>query len=1051
MKIKNIALAVTLALGVSNAALADTASSIRGNIVTQEGQIAPNARVDILHVPSNTRSVTTSNESGSFVSSGLRVGGPYIITITSAAGTRVYDNIFLSLGETFRLNAQLEPEVASGVERIAVTGSALSLLNAGKMGTSTTFNASQINSMPLFDRDLKDVVRQDPLVVVLGDATSSMSVAGANPRYNSLTVDGVRQDDDFGLNDNGYPTQRSPIPLSALDQITVSTAPFNVKSGGFTGAGVNAVTKSGTNDFKGSFFYEYMDQSLSGKSGAPGREKVDLLDFNRKVWGASLGGALVEDKLFFFVAYEDLVEPYNTLWGAAGSNAPNAARVAQSDIDEVTRIAREVYGVEAGVWNIADDLKDEKLLAKLDWNINDDHRASFTYQKTESNAINTGAGSNAGQIALDTNFYNNQQNLEAFAGHLYSVWSDRFSTELKIAWKEVDVAQDPLRGNTYGQVQVDTPSGRVIFGPDTFRHANALTNDLFQLRLAGEYLLDDHTISFGWEHEKLDVYNLFVSNSKGTWQFHNTVVDGVVTVNGLDRFRQQASTGFSYQNAYTGNAADAAAAFKFGTDALYIQDSLDLFDYDLTLDFGLRYERYNSDSSPRLNENFEERYSMVNTENMDGKDILMPRFGFNWRGLDNTVIRGGIGRFSGGRPNVWLANSYSNDGVILVQAPGSATANQTNVDFTNIPDSVKGSLRPGDGNVNAVDPDFKLPSEWKYNLAVDYLVQSDYGNWDLTAEYIHSNKDRDVIWKDLHREKYAVVTGPDGRNIYTGVLAPGVANRNDILFVNGEGGRSNVYALGAATKFDDLSIRFGYAHQNVKDLSSGTSAQAASNFSRYAAVDRNDSTVGTAGYEIKHRFNFTLTYSPEFFAGYKSNFTLYGERRSGRPYSWTVGPGTAFGDNAGNGGTDDRNGYLPYIPTGPNDPNVRYSGDFGWDNFVAAGLDKYAGQIMPRNTESGRYTNTLDFKFEQETPGFMEGHKGSFYIEIKNLLNMIDSSAGRVWETSFPGYQRIANVAYDAAANQYVYSAPTARTEEPQTFRNIESAWRMKIGVSYKF
>lgn len=1048
MKIRHIALAVTLALGVSNLAVADTSSAIRGNVVTAQGQSAANARVDILHVPSNTRSSATTNEAGAFVSSGLRVGGPYRITITSEQGSRVFDNVFLSLGETFRLNAELE---TTTVERIAVTGSALSVLNAGKMGTSTTFSSADINNMPLFERDLKDVVRQDPLVVVLGDATSSMTVAGANPRYNSLTVDGVRQDDDFGLNDNGYPTQRSPIPMSALDQITVSTAPFTVKSGGFTGAGISAVTKSGTNELSGSFFYEYMDDSMSGRSGRPGAQRVNLSDFERTVWGASLGGALIEDKLFFFVAYEDFAEPYNTLRGPTGSNAANTATVTQADIDTVVRLARELYGVEAGQWNISDDLKDQKLLAKVDWNINDDHRFSFTYQKTESNAISAGAGSNAGQISLDTNFYNNQQNLTAFAGHLYSDWTDSFSTEIKVAWKDVDVGQDPLRGNTYGQVQVDTPSGRVVFGPDTFRHANELTNDLFQLRLAGEYLLDDHTISFGWEHEKLDVYNLFVSNSKGTWQFHNTVANGVVTVSGLDRFQQKAASGFSYQNAYTLNPADAAAAFKLGTDALYLQDSWDLFDYDLTLDFGLRYERYSSDSTPRLNQNFVNRYGIVNTENMDGKDLLMPRFGFNWRGLDNAVIRGGIGRFSGGRPNVWIANSFSNDGVILVQAPGSATANQTNVDFKNVPDAVKQSLTPGDGNVNAVDPNFKLPSEWKYNLAVDYVLDSNFGKWDLTAEYIHSNKDRDVIWKDLHRERYTIVKGPDGRNIYTGVLAAGVANRNDILFVNGEGGRSNIYALGAATKFDNLSLRFGYAHQNVKDLSSGTSAQAASNFSRYAAVDRNTSTVGTAGYEIKHRFNFTLVYAQEFITGYESTFTLYGERRSGRPYSWTVGPGTAFGDNASNGGTDDRNGYLPYIPNGPNDPNVRYATGFSWNNFVAAGLDKYAGEIMPRNTESGRYTNTLDFKFEQEVPGFMEGHKGSVYFELKNLLNLIDSTQGRTWETEFPSYKRIANVTYDAAANQYVYSAPTARTGDNQALRNVESAWRLKLGVSYKF
>lgn len=1049
MKIKHLAIAVTLALGVSNMAIADTASSIRGNVVTSQGQAAANARVEILHVPSNSRSSATTNESGAFVSSGLRVGGPYRITITSDQGTKVYDNVFLSLGETFRLNAELE---VSSVERIAVTGSSINLLNAGKMGTSTTFNAADINSMPLFERDLKDVIRQDPLVVVLGDNNSSMTVAGANPRYNSLTVDGVRQDDDFGLNDNGYPTQRSPIPMSALDQITVSTAPFTVKSGGFTGAGINAVTKSGTNELSGSFFYEYMDDAMSGKSGRPGATKADLTDFKRTVWGASLGGAIIQDKLFFFAAYEDFTEPYNTLRGPAGSGAANTATVTQADIDAVVRLAKELYGVDAGQWNITDDLKDKKLLAKLDWNINDDHRFSFTYQNTKSNAISAGAGSNATQIALDTNFYNNQQDLVAYAAHLYSDWNDRFSTQVKVSWKDVEVNQDPLRGNTYGQVQVDTPSGRVIFGPDTFRHANELTNDLFQLRLAAEYLLDDHTISFGWEHEKLDVYNLFVSNSKGTWQFHNAFNSaGVQTVNGWERFQQKAATGFSYQNAYTLNPEDAAAAFKLGTDALFVQDSWDLFDYDLTLDFGLRYERYSSNSTPRLNANFQRRYGIVNTENMDGKDLLMPRFGFNWRGIDNTVVRGGVGRFGGGRPNVWIANSFSNDGVILVQAPSSATANQTNVDFANVPEPVKQSLNPGDGNVNAVDPNFKLPSEWKYNLAVDYLLQSDYGNWDFTAEYIHSNKDRDVIWKDLHRENFTIVKGPDGRNIYTGVLASGVPNRNDILFVNGEGGRSNIYALGAATKINNLSLRFGYAHQNVKDLSSGTSAQAASNFSRYAAVDRNTSTVGTAGYEIKHRFNFTLVYNQEFFAGYDSTFTLYGERRSGRPYSWTVGPGSAFGDNNSNGGGDDRNGYLPYIPTGPNDPNVRYTGNFGWDNFVAAGLDKYAGQIMPRNTETGRYTNSLDFKFEQQIPGFMEGHKGSVYLEIKNLLNLIDSSAGRAWETEFPGYQRIANVAYDAANNQYVYSAPTARQAEPQQFRNVESAWRLKLGVSYKF
>ena len=1036
MKIKHLAMAVAIGLGAVSAAYAETSSAIRGSVQDAQGQVTANAQVEILHVPSNTRTVATTNQSGAFVSSGLRVGGPYTITITSDQGTIRYENIFLSLGEPFRLNAQLETAQASNIERIAVTGTVGNLLNMGKMGAGSVFSSADIESAPLFDRDLKDVVRQDPLVVVLGDNDSSMSVAGANPRYNSLTVDGVRQDDDFGLNGNGYPTRRSPIPISAVDQIVVNTSPYNAKFGGFTGAGINAVTKSGTNEFSGSLFYEYMGDELSGKSGRSGQPKTDLGEFERKVWGLSAGGAIVQDTFFAFVAYEKLEEPSTLLWGPAGVATPNNASVTVADLDRVLNIARSVYGVEPGTWEYNPPEKDEKLLVKLDWNINDDHRASLTYQNTKSNGVAPGFASSSGRITMDSTAYDNKQNLESLAAHLYSNWTDNFSTDIKVAWKDVNTNQDPLRGREVGQVEVRTPSGSVVFGADSFRHVNVLTNELLQFRFAGEYLLEDHTITFGWDRETLDVFNAFVPYTLGQWTF-----------NSIENFENRFVNSLRYENAFSGNSDDAAAAFKFTTDSLFLQNSWELFEYDLTLDFGLRYERYSSSDKPVVNQNFLERYGFDNTENLDGKSLLMPRIGFNWRATPEATVRGGVGRFGGGRPNVWVANSFSVDGVTKVRAPGNVSSNIENVDIKVIPTQVANSLQPGNGDVNAIDPNFKLPSEWKANLAVDYVLNLDgLGRWDLTAEYLHSYKDRDVIWKDLYREQFPITVGPDGRNIYS---VPD--NRHDILFINGKGGRSNVYALGASTKIDKLNMRFGYAHQNVKDVSSGTSSQAASNFARYPAVDRNIPQAGTAGYQIEHRLNMTLTYSHEFFAGYNSKFTVYAERRSGRPYSWTTGPGSTFGDVGSLGGGDDRNGYLVYVPSGPNDPAVRYEGEFGWNNFVAAGLDKYAGTIVPRNTESGRWTSTVDFKFEQEIPGFAVGHKGSVYFEVKNLLNLIDSSAGRVYETAFPGYQRIANVAYDAAANQYVYSAPTARTGVPEAFRNVESAWRLKVGVSYKF
>ncbi|MDP5187438.1 MAG: TonB-dependent receptor, partial [Alishewanella sp.] len=372
MKIKHLALAVTLALGVSNLAYADTSSAIRGNIVSPTGQIASNARVEILHVPSGTRSVAVSNDSGAFSSSGLRVGGPYTVTITSNEGTKTYENIFISLGETFRLNAQLE---SSQVERIAVTGSALSTGN--NTGSSSYFGAADIANAPSFDRDIKDIVRNNPLAV-LSSKDGELSVAGTNPRFNSISVDGIAQNDDFGLNANGYPTTRSPISLDAIDQVTIDVSPFNAKDSGFQGAKINAVTKSGGNEMFGSLFYETQNDRLAGTPKNLGRDVP--LAFDETTYGATLGGAIVQDKLFFFASYEFYEADTPIEWGPAGSGAPNQTDATNAQYLQVQQIARDVYGVDAGAWDISPVTDDEKFLLKLDWNINNDHRAAFTYQ-----------------------------------------------------------------------------------------------------------------------------------------------------------------------------------------------------------------------------------------------------------------------------------------------------------------------------------------------------------------------------------------------------------------------------------------------------------------------------------------------------------------------------------------------------------------------------------------------------------------------------------------------------------------------------------------------
>ena len=1029
-----LALSVAFALGTAVPASAqDTSSGMRGNVQNEAGQTIANARIEIVHEPSGTRSTATTNAQGQFIASGLRVGGPYTITVTSDEGTQTYRNVFLSLGDPYRLNAVLEQERTTdqSIERIAVTGTATTL-DYTRTGPGSTFSSADIDAMPMFSRDIKDIVRVNPLVVVGTDDAFSTSIAGANNRFNSLSVDGMRQDDDFGLNDNGYPSARGPIPIEALDQISVSVAPYQAKVGGFTGGGISAVTRSGTNEWTGSVFAEYASDSMAGRVNPPGRDKFDLDPYKEQTIGFGIGGPLIRDRLFVFAAYEKWDSDFvSTGWGPFDAdNVSNLADISESDLNQVRQIATDTYGVTPGNWDTYPDESDEKVLVKLDWNINQDHRASLTYQNTESLQVRQ-ASSSASLLNLSSNGYGVTDTLNMATANLYSNWTNNFTTDIKLGFKRHENRQVSLDDQTYGQVTVATPSGDVRFGPDIFRHANELDNDLLQLRINAEYLAGDHTIEFGWEHEQLDVFNMFVSSSLGEFAFAS-----------IEDFQNGDASSINYQNAVTNNPRDGAASFKYSTDSFYIQDRW-MVNYDLTVDFGLRYERISTSDVPNYNANFEERYNFSNQQTFDGVDLWMPRVGFNYSLNEALNIRGGFGRFGGGRPNVWLANSYTNDGINVTNSSLNGQA-FSGVDITQVPAAMLASLEAGDGRVDVVDPNFKMPSEWKYSIGFDYLTDLGFlGNdWVITGDYIYTDKEREAFYVDLGRQGMEAVEGPDGRLIYDS------RSRRDIMLTNADSGRSNILAFGASKSWDNLSLTMGYAYQDITDLDGFGSSQATSSYERYASFNRDEPLIGTSRFETTHRLNLLLTYTHEFFRGYESRFTLYAERRSGERFSYTGYNSGSFGF-----GNDDRIGHLLYIPTG-NEDNIRFE---GWDyaDFAAIvdanGLGSYAGQVAPRNIGTSRYVNIVDFKFEQQIPGFSDNHRGSFFFEIKNLLNLIDSSQGRQFGTPYPGYQNLADVDFDSATGDYVYSPATRRSGDPEIFRAKASTWQAKVGVRYRF
>jgi hypothetical protein len=1069
-KLKLVAAAIMLSLGAigSVSAADDTSSAMRGKITGPEGNAAINVRVTVKHMPSGTIKEFMTNSTGTFIAKGLRVGGPYEITLDSDLfSDATVNNIFLQLGDTYRLVRQLD---AQYIERIAVTGQRF----VEATGSTSTFGQDLIDNMPSLNRDLKDIARLNPLATLSGNG--NLSFAGANPRSNSITVDGIGQNDDFGLNYGGYPTSQPPISLDAIAQISVSAAPFSARKGGFDGGNINAVTKSGTNEFHGTAFYEYTDPDLAGKTDSMSQVFDDnrdpILDdeFHRtystnssestnsnSTFGLSFGGAIIKDELFFFVNYSNWSDEIEFDPGFEGSGAGNEYDISQAEFDEFNQILSEVYNLEDSLYGSPKD-KDEKILVKLDWNINDAHRLAFTYQTQDNVDIkNTSAGGST--VKLSSAVYNKHSETSNIALKFYSDWSESFNTEFGVSYKDVKSVSET--NANFGSVEVHTkdrgPS--IIFGNDGFHQNNAAHNKNLKVHLDANYLIGEHSINFGFEIERLNLYNLFAKNSQGVWEF-NTFED----------FRKQDLGGgsFAYGNAYTNNADDTAYDNVRYTSVFYVEDSFYLTD-NIELTAGLRYERISTDDKPTLNANFLETYGISNQENLDGLDIFMPRVEVKWYASDDLTLRGGIGRFSGGIPNVWYNGPFTADGLTFVDAQSSFTkayyATEGNlVDINQVPQAIQESLQPGAGSTSYIDPNFKLPSDWRVQIAVDYTfdipVLGDNFAW--TTELTYKKKKDEQVWKDSSRnpldENGSINYAADDERIImaSNYQGTGLEDNYDIELTNAEkNGRSIIFTTSLSKYWNSgFSLTTSYAHQDVTENTGGTNSRNSSNYNNTVTVNRNQETVGRGYYEVEHSFKLNLGYQAELFEGYNTNINLYYERHSGRPLSWISGffEDEALGDQED---FDRFSPYLPYVPSGADDPNVDWTGSnaVSWDELSKilerAGIDA-CGCIIARGAATQPWVTELDLSIKQEIPGFIDGHKGQLYFTIDNLANLLNSDWGQEKTARYPK-----NI-YDFGGLSEDGKYQLERSYDGYDVRNYSgietsSTWHVKLGVRYSF
>ena len=556
----------------------------------------------VVHEPSGTTSTSTTDSSGNFGASGLRVGGPFTVTVEADGyeSAQVTD-LSLSAGQAFRL-----PVVLQAQTEIVVTASALRGAVETSTGPITALNRNDIEGVASINRDIRDLARRDPFTTLDLTNSRTIEIAGQNGRLNRFSVDGVQFSDDFGLNNGGLPTARGPVPLDAIEQFSVKVAPFDISEGDFQGGAINVVLRSGGNNFQGSAFYTYTDDSLTGDS-TRGRDVI--IDFDSKVYGGVLSGPIIKDKLFFMVAYEkaDQTQPFDSGPQGQGFASPITG-VTQALVDQVSGIAQSRYNYDTlgVIFNGVES--DEKVVVKLDWNISDDHRASVSYVRnigTIANQRNTSTSTTSPTLGLFSTGYELSEEVNAGTFQINSDWSETFSTEVRASYRDYNRGQTPYGEKTLGEISVCSDPAqagsftsctngnpRIFFGPDAARHSNALNTDNLSVDFTARLDAGDHQFKALAGYSQTNVFNLFVQNTLGQYYF-DSIAD----------FQAGNAGRLIYGNAVPSlDPNDGAANFGSSSFTFGLQDDWQVTD-TLQLNIGARYDLFANEEKPPLNAN----------------------------------------------------------------------------------------------------------------------------------------------------------------------------------------------------------------------------------------------------------------------------------------------------------------------------------------------------------------------------------------------------------------------------------------------------------------
>ena len=1050
------------ALSASTAMAQETTAAIRGVVVAVDGSPVAEAKVDVLDNRTGVLKTLATDGNGVFLATRLSPGGPYTVIVSDQQTVSVES---LAVAEIYNLRIIMDPTTFT--EAISVVASRDWVEVA--TGPSTTFDELQVETAVAFTRDIVEVYGLDPRVNVDNDQGGyAINCAGKHNRFNRVTLDGVGQSDSFGLNSNGYSTAVGmPFPFDAVAQVAVELAPADVTYGGFSACVINAVTKSGTNDFRGNAFWEYTDDSLRGDSIGGTQGDFSTPPFESNKYGATFGGRILADKLHFFAAAEDTESPRFLAHGFAGSgNGVERPWIGEAEFQRIVDISNNLWGYDPGGLGGDGAQEEEKQMVRFDWSVNPQHNAALIYNYYDGFQDRTSDDS-SNELEFANHFYVKGAKTETITLKAASQWTDSFSTEFFLSQNSLDDSQVTVGPKDFGDFQINIGFNTVYLGADDSRQANALNTDTDYAKAVAQLLKGRNVFTAGYEMEEISIFNQFVQHSRGgEWDFFDDSGsnpahcagltaqgrhdDPACGTSGIDKFELGRPSTIAYgSGGGTNDPRDAAASFANTLNSIYLQDEIFLDEQNLTLALGLRYEFFTSDDRPNFNPTFAAANGgLRNDGSLDGLSILMPRVGFNWGPRPNLSVRGSIGRFSGGNPNVWISNAWSNDGLTNVQLSLRNNAINSVFDGTlpltgnqpgrDVPQSLfdqVAAVTPANAvnrGLVLIDPNYEQPSEWKYALGGTYRFDSGY---QIDADYLHTELVDSAFYVDLSQSIIGMTRA--GAPIYDFTNG-----QDNLMLTNSEfDAAADILSILVTKRWNfGLDASLGYAYTDGEDISPMTSAVAVSNFENLALSDVNRPRPGTSNYVVPHRFTGRASLGQEYFEGYETRFTVYAVHGEGQPQSFAMGSSDLEGD-----GFFGR--HLLYVPDGPNDPNVVFADSFQTAEFFDwVGRQGLGSGFVDRNETHAAWSTRFDVGVHQDFPIF-GGVKGRGFAKIYNFGNFLNDDWGKIYDAPFFTPQVVDSSVDDEG--RYVFED----FDEQSVTDLLENAtlWQARFGLEIRF